>query len=70
MASSSASATVLAAALGAPPAQLLTRDNALVWKALVVPALRGARVLDLVEGSEDAPVEKLETEDVNDDRQV
>ncbi|KAK1697167.1 hypothetical protein QYE76_013864 [Lolium multiflorum] len=65
MASSSASSTVLAAALGAPPAQLLTRDNALVWKALVVPALRGARVLDLMEGSEKAPVEKLETEDVN-----
>nr|XP_051218595.1 uncharacterized protein LOC127335897 [Lolium perenne] len=65
MASSSASATVLAAALGAPPAQLLTRDNALVWKALVVPAFRGARVLDLMEGSEKAPVEKLETEDVN-----
>jgi hypothetical protein len=70
MASSSASATVLAAALGAPPAQLLTHDNALVWKALVVPAFRGARVLDLMEGSEKAPVEKLETEDVNDDRQV
>jgi hypothetical protein len=65
MASSSSSATVLAAALGAPPAQLLTRDNALVWKALVVPALRGARVLDLVEGSEGAPVEKLEAEDEN-----
>jgi hypothetical protein len=41
-----------------------------VWKALVVPAFRGARVLDLMEGSEKAPVEKLETEDVNDDRQV
>ncbi|KAK1614897.1 hypothetical protein QYE76_020414 [Lolium multiflorum] len=65
MASSSSSATVLAAALGAPPAQLLTRDNALVWKALVVPALRGARVLDLVEGSERAPVEKLEADDEN-----
>jgi hypothetical protein len=65
MASSSTSATVLAAALGAPPVQLLTRDNALVWKALVDPALRGARVLDLVERSEEAPVEKLEAEDVN-----
>jgi hypothetical protein len=62
---SSSSATSLAAALGAPPTQLLTRENALVWKALVVPALRGACVLELVEGSDEAPVKFLETEDVN-----
>jgi hypothetical protein len=42
----------LAATLGAPPTQLLTRENALVWKAPVVPAFRGARVLELVEGVE------------------
>ena len=40
-------------------------DNFLVWKALVVPALRGARVLALVEGTEDAPEEYLEAEDAN-----
>ncbi|KAK1678258.1 hypothetical protein QYE76_039106 [Lolium multiflorum] len=62
---SSSSATSLAAALGAPPTQLLTRENALVWKALVVPALRGACVLELVEGCDEAPVKLLETEDVN-----
>jgi hypothetical protein len=65
MASSSSSATALAAALGAPPTQLLTQDNSLVWKALVVPALRGARVLDLVEGKEVVPTEKIEVEDSN-----
>jgi hypothetical protein len=65
MASSSSSPTVLAAALGAPPVQLLTRENTLVWKALVVPALHGARVLDLVEGTEEAPEKLLETEDIN-----
>jgi hypothetical protein len=65
MASSSSSATALAAALGIPPTQLLTRDNSLVWKALVVPALRGARVLDLVEGKEVVPTEKIEVEDSN-----
>jgi hypothetical protein len=65
MSSSSTSSTmVLAAALGSPPSQPLTRENTLIWKALVIPALRGARVLDLVEGNE-APEEFLETEDIN-----
>jgi hypothetical protein len=58
-------ATALAAALGAPPSQPLTRENALVWKALVIPALRGARVLDLVEGKDEAPAEFIEEEDAN-----
>jgi hypothetical protein len=65
MSSSSSSVTNLAAALGAAPSQLLTRDNALIWKALVIPALRGAHVLDLVEGTEKAPEKLIETEDVN-----
>jgi hypothetical protein len=65
MSSSTSSATVLAAALGSPPSQPLTRENALIWKALVIPALRGARVLDLVEGNEEAPEKILETEDIN-----
>jgi hypothetical protein len=65
MSSIAMNATALAAALGAPPSQALTRENALVWKALVIPALRGARVLDLVEGKDEAPVEFLEEEDAN-----
>jgi hypothetical protein len=65
MASSLSSATALAAALGIPPTQLLTRDNSLVWKALVVPTLRGARVLDLMEGKEVVPAEKIEVENNN-----
>jgi hypothetical protein len=56
---------VLAAALGSPPSQPLTRENALIWKALVIPALRGAHLLDLVEGNEEAPEEFLEMEDIN-----
>ncbi|KAK1613964.1 hypothetical protein QYE76_019481 [Lolium multiflorum] len=60
---SSSSATSLAATLGAPPTQLLTRDNALVWRALVIPALRGALVLDLVEGKEPAPDKIIKAED-------
>jgi hypothetical protein len=63
--SSSMSTTALAAALGTPPSQPLTRDNALVWKALVIPALRGACVLDLIEGKDKAPNEFVSTEDAN-----
>lgn len=64
MSSSSATST-LAAALGAPPAQQLTRANHLAWKALVLPAFRGARVMGLLDGSDSAPPETLETEDSN-----
>jgi hypothetical protein len=64
MASSiSINAMALATTLGALPSQPLTRENALVWKALVIPALRGARVLDLVEGKDEAPDEFIEEED-------
>ncbi|KAK1643377.1 hypothetical protein QYE76_061182 [Lolium multiflorum] len=63
--STSSSVTTLASALGSAPSQLLTCDNALIWKALVIPALRGAHVLDLIEGSEKVPEKLLETEDIN-----
>jgi hypothetical protein len=68
--SSSMSATALAAALGSPPSQPLTRENALVWKALVIPTLRGAHVLDLVEGKDKAPDEFISTEDANNKKVV
>jgi hypothetical protein len=48
----------------------LTRENALVWKALVIPALRSARVLDLVEGKDKAPDEFVSTEDANNKKVV
>jgi hypothetical protein len=64
MASSSVNVAALAAAVGAPSAQLLTRENSLVWKALVVPALRGARVLNLVNGYDKAPAEEIEATNV------
>jgi hypothetical protein len=60
---SSSSSATLAALLGAPPAQLLTRDNFIPWNALMLPALRGARVLDLVEGKEVVPEKTIEVED-------
>ncbi|KAK1696548.1 hypothetical protein QYE76_013245 [Lolium multiflorum] len=64
--SSSASATAnLTAALGAPPTEKLTRQNHLFWKAQVLPALRGAQVMELLDGSDEAPPKTLEVEDTN-----
>jgi hypothetical protein len=61
--SSSSSSLTLTAALGTPPTQTLNRTNHLAWKALVLPAFRGARVMGLLDGSDRAPPEILEVED-------
>ncbi|KAK1650860.1 hypothetical protein QYE76_068665 [Lolium multiflorum] len=63
MASSSTSSSGLAAALGAPPAQQLMRGNFLLWKALVLPAFRGANVMALLDGTDAAPANNIEVED-------
>ncbi|KAK1685202.1 hypothetical protein QYE76_046050 [Lolium multiflorum] len=57
------SSSALATALGAPPAQQLTRSNFLLWKALVLPAFRGANVMQLLDGSDRAPTKTIEVED-------
>jgi hypothetical protein len=54
--------SVVAPTLGNPPAEKLTCGNHLLWKALVIPALRGARLLGIADGSEPAPPEKIEVE--------
>jgi hypothetical protein len=54
---------MLTAALGTPPTQTLNRTNHLAWKALVLPAFRGARVMGLLDGSDHAPPEIMEVED-------
>lgn len=41
--------------LGAPPAKKLTKGNFLLWKAQVMPALRGAQVTGLLDGTDAAP---------------
>ncbi|KAK1620240.1 hypothetical protein QYE76_025757 [Lolium multiflorum] len=63
--SSSSSSTVLVVALGSPPSQKLTRGNFLFWKTLVLPTLRGAQVLPLLEGTDVAPPEFIEEEDAD-----
>ncbi|XP_071680293.1 uncharacterized protein [Lolium perenne] len=55
----------MAAALGNPPAQPLTRNNYLPWKALVYPAFRGADVLGLLDGSDRPPPKTLDAEDAD-----
>jgi hypothetical protein len=60
--SSTLSAT---ATIGAPPATKLTRENFLFWQAQVLPTLRGARVMGLLEGTDLTPAEKIQAEDEN-----
>ncbi|KAK1695801.1 hypothetical protein QYE76_012498 [Lolium multiflorum] len=60
---SSSNSTATAATLGTPPAQPLTRNNYLPWKALVFPAFRGADVLGLLDGTDCAPPRTLDSED-------
>jgi hypothetical protein len=61
--SSAVSSSALAAALGTPPAQQLTQNNLLLWKALVLPAFRGANVMPLLQGTDHAPAKTVEVED-------
>jgi hypothetical protein len=63
--SMASSSTASSAVIGAPPAIKLKRENYLYWKAHVLPALHGARVMRLLEGSDRSPPEELEVEDDN-----
>jgi hypothetical protein len=63
--SSSSSGATLAAALGTPLAQQLTRSNYLLWHALIIPAFRGANVMGLLDGSDCAPAKTIEVQDPN-----
>jgi hypothetical protein len=48
----------------------LTPDNILVWKAVVLPAVRGARLFGYLDGSVKAPPEKIIVEKLNDGKTV
>ncbi|KAK1670537.1 hypothetical protein QYE76_058696 [Lolium multiflorum] len=54
---------ILGAPRLAPPATKLTRENFLSWQAQVLPTIRGARVMRLLEGSDPAPAEFIDGED-------
>ena len=65
MGSTSMTTTVVALLLSSPPSQKLTRGNFLFWKILLYPALCGAQVMDLLDGTYAAPAMTLEFEDEN-----
>ncbi|XP_071681623.1 uncharacterized protein [Lolium perenne] len=56
MASSSSSPQIN---LGAPPSDKLTRDNYPLWRSQVLPAIRGAMVDGLLDGTDAAPPKQL-----------
>jgi len=48
--------------LGPPVAEKLTRDNFRLWKAQVLPAIRGAQLMSILEGKTLAPSPTMEVE--------
>jgi hypothetical protein len=48
--------------LSSPPSDKLTRSNYSGWRAQVLPAIQGARLLGLLDGTDAAPPETLEIE--------
>jgi hypothetical protein len=65
IAAAGAAAASLTAALGAPPTEKLSRHNHLFWKMQVLPALRGAQVMGLLDGTDDAPAKTVEIDDLD-----
>ncbi|KAM0884943.1 hypothetical protein ACQ4PT_030646 [Festuca glaucescens] len=51
--------------LGASPTEKLMRTNFLLWKMQVLPAVRGALIMGLLDGSDAAPCKTLEVEDTH-----
>ena len=60
MASSSAASA--SPALGPPASEKLARDNYRLWKAQVLPAIRGAQLMGILEGKTSAPPQLIEVE--------
>mgnify|MGYP005821354051 FL=1 len=54
------SSTSAALNLGSPPTEKLARGNFILWKAQVLPALRGAQVTGLLDNSDAAPPKTAE----------
>jgi hypothetical protein len=61
----SSSTVPIGVMLGSPPATKLTRSNFLFWKTLVFPAIRGAMVMGLLEGTDRAPAKLISSKDAN-----
>lgn len=48
--------------LGPPVSEKLTKDNFCLWKAQVLPAIRGAQLMGILEGKVPAPSQTIEVE--------
>ncbi|KAK1647712.1 hypothetical protein QYE76_065517 [Lolium multiflorum] len=55
--------------LGEPPSDKLTRENYTLWRAQVLPAIRGAQLVDLLEGVEAAPPKQITVEATDKDKE-
>jgi hypothetical protein len=53
--------------LGAPPSDKLTRKNYSLWRAQILPPIRGAHLVGLLDGTDAAPPETLAIEPGKDD---
>jgi hypothetical protein len=61
---------VVVSLFGTTVQEKLTSNNFLVWKAVVLPAVHGARMFGYVDGSIKAPAEKIITETKVDGKKV
>ena len=66
MASTSSSVVIN---LGAQPSDKLTRKNYPMWRAQILPPIRGARLFGLLDGSDAAPPEKLIVESADKEKE-
>ncbi|KAK1695727.1 hypothetical protein QYE76_012424 [Lolium multiflorum] len=67
MATSSSTSTEIN--LGSPPTELLTRSNFSLWRAQVLPEIRGAELTGLLDGTDIAPPKLLEAANPEKDKE-
>ena len=60
-----ASSSTVSLNLGALPSEKLTKTNFILWKAQVMPGLRGAQVTGLLDGSDAAPPKTVQQQQVD-----
>ncbi|XP_071683659.1 uncharacterized protein [Lolium perenne] len=55
---------------GEPPPEKLTRDNYTLWRVQVLRAIRGAQLVDLLEGIDDGPPKTITVEPTDKEKEV
>ena len=64
------STSTSATSLTLPVSEKLTRDNHLLWKAQVLPAIFGAQLMSILEGKTLAPSPTMEVENAEKKKEV